>query len=539
MVYTFSMEDTPDVDENASGGKYGYRIGHSDGEYAIPDRVLNSTDDRKVRVITIGAGMSGILMAHLIQRAPGLRTDIRDVHAHAYTYSFALNADWPQYLSGSDDIFRYLSRVVDCFELRKFMRFNSVVQSCVWDDDDGIWNVEIKDALSGETYPDDVEGLENYKGKLFHTARWPDDYGPEQWKNDSVAVLGSGASAIQVVPAMQPYAKNIPCLCIKAMSTASTEQKMARKRFEERMREFITNDKLYNLLLPNFAVGCRRLTPGDPFMRAVQEPNVVLHKGAVTKVSASTVISSNGDKVEVDAIICATGFDVSYVPHYKMQGRNGVSLQDKWAKIPEGYMGLAVPDMPNYFIFQGPTLPVSNGSVLGPLQAVGAYIVQMIQKMQREHIHSFDPRQDVTNAFNHHAQTWIKGTAWADPNCRSWYRNPETGRVNAVWPGSSLHYAAMIETPRYEDCYIKHSNLHNMFAFMGQGFSKNQVLQNGDLSPYITKEGIEKKFYSFAPFPDEEKRVTQRKYKVNDGPKANPVQAPNVIGVAKANGVGH
>ena len=328
-------------------------------------------------------------------------------------------------------------------------------------------------------------------------------------------------------------------LGIKAMSTASAEQKMVRKRFEERMREFITNDKLYNLLLPNFAVGCRRLTPGDPFMRAVQEPNVILHKGAVTKVSGSTVISSNGDEVEVDTIICATGFDVSYVPHYKMQGRNGVSLQDKWAKIPEGYMGLAVPGMPNYFLFQGPTFPVSNGSVLGPLQAVGDYIVQMIQKMQREHIHSFDPRQDVTNAFNHHAQTWIKGTAWADPNCRSWYRNPETGRVNAVWPGSSLHYAAMIETPRYEDYNIKHSNLHNMFAFMGLGFSKNQVLQNGDLSPYITKEGIEKKFYSFAPFPDEEARVTQRKYKVNDGPKANPVQAPNVNGVAKANGVGH
>ena len=121
------------------------------------------------------------------------------------------------------------------------MRFNSVVQSCVWDDDDGIWNVEIKDALSGEIvrdschillgangllnaykYPDDVEGLENYKGKLFHTARWPDDYGPEQWKNDSVAVLGSGASAIQVVPAMQPYAKNIPCLYTHAHLVCGT-----------------------------------------------------------------------------------------------------------------------------------------------------------------------------------------------------------------------------------------------------------------------------------------------------------------------------
>lgn len=106
-----------------------------------------------------------------------------------------------------------------------------------------------------------------------------------------------------------------------------------------------------------------------------------------------------------------------------------VLLQDKWAKIPEGYMGLAVPEMPNYFVFQGPTFPVSNGSVMGPLQAVGAYIVQIIQKMQRERIHSFAPKQNVTDAFNHHAQTWLKPTCWTDPACRSWYKNNETGRV--------------------------------------------------------------------------------------------------------------
>lgn len=148
--------------------------------------------------------------------------------SHAYTYSFALNADWPQYLSGSDDIFRYLLRVVDCFDLRKFMRFNSVVQRCEWNEEEGQWHVEIRDALSGETihdtchillgangllndwkFPEEVEGLHDFKGKLFHTARWPEEYGPEQWANDRVAVLGSGASAIQVVPSMQKHARHM------------------------------------------------------------------------------------------------------------------------------------------------------------------------------------------------------------------------------------------------------------------------------------------------------------------------------------------
>ena len=157
-------------------------------------------------------------------------------------------------------------------------------------------------------------------------------------------------------------------------------------------------------------------------MKAVQQPNITVHKAAVSRVSGNKVIASDGSEVEVDTIICATGFDVSYIPQYEVKGLNGVTLQEKWKKYPEGYMGLAVPDMPNYFVFQGPTFPVSNGSVMGPLQAVGTYIVQIVQKMQQEHVKSFTPNQEVADAFNQHAQTWYKGTCWAEQTCRSWYK---------------------------------------------------------------------------------------------------------------------
>lgn len=286
-----------------------------------------------------------------------------------------------------------------------------------------------------------------------------------------------------------------------------------------RMKEFIPDEKIYRQLLPDFALGCRRLTPGNPFMRAVQKSNVTLHRDAVAKVSGNKVIAYNGEEAEVDTIICATGFDVSYVPAFPMRGRNGVLLSDKWSKIPEGYMGLACPDMPNYYMFQGPTFPVANGSVMGALQAVGDYIVKIIYKMQREQIHSLDPKQEVADAFNAHAQAWHNGSCWAERGCRSWYKNNETGRVNAVWPGSSLHYIEMIESPRYEDYNIKYENLHNMFAFMGLGFTQNQMKENGDLSPYLNKETLEHKFYSFKDSPDMEERVKTRKHKVNDGPR--------------------
>lgn len=288
MVVQVRLNEGDVVDENAAGGKYGYRIGHTLGNYSVPDRVLNSVDDRPVKVITIGAGVSGILMAHLLQRnsknvkhviyekngdvrvckllscdkvLTTLTLDWRDlaggmtpanatgrnypllltvrfqnrypgcacdVPSHAYTFAFALNADWPAYLSNSEDIFRYLTRVVECFDLRRYMRFNSPVQSCEWLEKEGKWRVTIKDAKSGAVFhdecdilvgangllnswkwPEEVKGLHEFSGKLVHTARWPDEYTADQWKNERVAVLGSGASAIQVVPTMQTEVKHM------------------------------------------------------------------------------------------------------------------------------------------------------------------------------------------------------------------------------------------------------------------------------------------------------------------------------------------
>ena len=170
---------------------------------------------------------------------------------------------------------------------------------------------------------------------------------------------------------------------------------------------------------------------------------------------------------------------------------------------------------------------------------MGEYIVKMIYKMQRERIHSVEPRKDVTDAFNAHAQAWHASSCWSERACRSWYKNNETGRVNAVWPGSSLHYIEMVESPRYEDYNIKYENPHNMFAFMGLGFTHNQVKENGDLSPYINKDALEHKFYSFKPLPEEEERVRTRKFKVNEGPTKDNAKTNGVNGVKPINGNAH
>lgn len=257
------------------------------------------------------------------------------------------------------------------------------------------------------------------------------------------------------------------------------------------MAEFIKDRRLLEGFTPEWGVGCRRVTPGDPYMLAIQEPNVDVHFTAVESVSENGVIGEDGKEREVDTIVCATGFDVTYRPHFPIIGQNDVSLSDKWKTVPEGYLGLAIPDFPNLIWYVGPNFPVENGSFSAPVMAVSEYVVKFIRKIQTENIRSIAPRQDVTDEFNEHCQEWVRHTVWTE-DCRSWYRNNETGRVNAVWPGSSLHYIEAIENPRYEDFEIEYlgASERNRWAYLGLGNCRAQV-ENKDVSPYFNVDNID------------------------------------------------
>lgn len=216
-----------------------------------------------------------------------------------------------------------------------------------------------------------------------------------------------------------------------------------------------------------------------------------VHFTGVDKITPSGVVGSDGIERQVDTIVCATGFDVSYRPRFPIIGRNNVSLADKWGVCPEGYLGLGIPDFPNFLTFIGPNWPVENGSVMGPLMYVSYYALQMIRKLQTEYVHSAAPKQDVTDDFNSHCQEWVRHTVWTE-DCRSWYKNNETGRVNAVWPGSSLHYIEAIKNVRWEDYELKYTaeGRKNRFAYLGMGTTE-ALVKKEDPSPYLSVEGID------------------------------------------------
>jgi len=321
--------------------------------------------------------------------------------------------------------------------------------------------------LNNPKWPD-IPGLQDkFKGRVMHTAQWPDDYQKEQWQHDRVAVIGSGASSVQTVPGLQPFAKHIdvfvrtgvwfgvmagnsgtqskeygpderdefrrnPAALVAhakaiegevngtwgAFYNGSMGQKMASQFFRKRMASIIKDERLLQGFTPTFGFGCRRITPGDPYMEAIQKENVDVHFTPVVSCTEECVVGGDGVERKVDTIVCATGFDNTFKPRFSLVGKNGLELSDKWKLCPESYLGLAVPDMPNYIMFLGPTWPIQNGSVMAPLYSVSDYTVQLIKKMQNENIRSWVPRQETTDLFNEHVQEWVKHTVYSD-NCNS------------------------------------------------------------------------------------------------------------------------
>jgi hypothetical protein len=252
-------------------------------------------------------------------------------------------------------------------------------------------------------------------------------------------------------------------------------------------------------------------------MMAIQEPNIDVHFTPVVKITEDGVIGEDGIERKCDTVVCATGFDVTYRPRFPLVGRNGVDLADKWKECPEAYLGVAIPDIPNLITFIGPSWPVENGSVMGPLNKVADYALNCIRKLQIENLHSFAPLQSRTDSFNAHVQTWIKKTVWTE-DCRSWYKNNETGRVNAVWPGSSLHYMKAIKSPRWEDMDMRwhgSKEFGNEWAWLGTG-STVEIAGGLDVSPYLNVREIDPMWLDAIGYKGNHKEVVR---KAEDKPK--------------------
>ncbi|CCT66582.1 related to monooxigenase [Fusarium fujikuroi] len=543
----------------------------------VPMREGPSFQPRKLKVVCIGAGYAGLMLSYqykhgdspldqfidlkiydknddvggtwLVNKYPGVACD---VPAHIYTFPFEPNPSWSQFYATGPEIWSYIKNTSDKYKLQEPVILNSEVISSVWDDGAGKWHLEIQHGQSREitheeadlvinatgflskwTWPR-IPGLERFKGKLAHTAAWDTSL---DWSGKTVAIIGNGSSAVQVLPQMQPTAARIvnyarsPLWISSAFASEFTpegknftytdeeiqafkddkemffqlrhsiehsfnkffkvsikdspEQQAAFQLFKSKMEEALNHDPdLCARLIPTFQVGCRRLSPGENYLQALQQDNVTLQNEAIQEIVEGGIRSLTKTE-EFDIIVCATGFDVSFVPGFKVVGQNGISLAEQWKDAPEAYFGVFAANMPNFFTINGPNTPLAHGSLLAVMSFTVDYIARWVRKISTQNIKSVQVRQDALDDFNVYTQELMKKTVWTG-DCRSWFKKGKAdGRVTAMYPGSVIHYKEILDEFRTEDFVFTYTG-GNRFQFMGNGLTFREK-NDGDLAWYMRR----------------------------------------------------
>ncbi|RGP81373.1 hypothetical protein FLONG3_517 [Fusarium longipes] len=387
--------------------------------------------------------------------------------------------------------------------------------------------------LSKWTWPT-IPGLDKFGGNLVHTAAWDTNL---DWSGKRVAIIGNGSSAVQLLPEMQsaaaqivnyvrsplwiasafaseftPEGKNFTYTeqeiqafkddpeklfelrhniehsfnkLFRVLTKDSPEQLGAFQHFKAKMEEALNHDPyLCAKLIPTFQVGCRRLSPGESYLQALQEENVMLEFDPIQEVFEDGIRSLSKTE-DFDIIVCATGFDVSFRPGWKVVGKNGISLADQWRDVPEAYFGVFTANMPNFLTINGPNTPLAHGSLLAVMSFTVDYISRWIRKISTQNIKSVQVRQDALDDFNVYTQELLKKTVFTG-DCRSWFKNGKVdGRVTAMYPGSVIHYKEMLDEFRTEDFTYEYT-AKNRFQFMGNGMTFREK-NDEDLAWYMRK----------------------------------------------------
>ncbi|KIW38523.1 uncharacterized protein PV06_09479 [Exophiala oligosperma] len=386
-----------------------------------------------------------------------------------------------------------------------------------------------------------IPGFEKFKGHKCHSADWHQGY---DYSNKTIGVIGNGSSGVQIIPQLADlpgtkvicfqkssnyvYTPFAPATLLgrddqsgnpayteedkrkfredpefhrdyrqkithtinagfKRFIKGSPENKQITEDAREQMRQKLHNDPfLCEKLIPEWGLACRRITPAEGYLEALQKPNVELVVQGVVSADEDSITSADGRTFKVDVIACATGFDVSWKPSWHMIGRNGVDLRQEWDADPRAYLSIAAADMPNYFMFLGPNAVVTHGSLIESINWSANYFLKWIRKMAEEDIETIVPRRDVVDELIEYEDAVHQTFVWAD-NCRSWFkRNTIHGRNVAGFGGSALLFRQVLEDLRPEDFEIKYRS-KNRWSFLGNGFTRFELDTRNNLAWYIEK----------------------------------------------------
>jgi cation diffusion facilitator CzcD-associated flavoprotein CzcO len=459
------------------------------------------------RVAIVGAGFAGLGMAIRLRQEgvddfvvfeknsdvggtwwdnsyPGCQCD---VPSHLYSFSFALNPEWSRTYSSQPEIWAYLRRCAEEFGVLSHVRFDTAVVDASWDADAGRWNVETpagnwtadvlvagNGALSEPSVPD-VPGLEHFEGPAFHSARWDDAH---ELAGQRVAVIGTGASAIQIVPKIQPEVgqlhlfqrtpawvlphtdrpvtdveravyRRLPVaqrlvralvywsreLVAVGMTKRPSLLRPVRRMAERHLRKQVNDRELRRKLTPRYSPGCKRLLLSDDFYPSLNAGNVEVVTDAIREVRANSIVTDDGTEREVDAIVLATGFHVTDNPVMdRLRGRDGRSLAEAWrAGGAQAYLGTTVPGFPNLFLLAGPNTGIGHTSLVFMIESQIAYVLGALREIAARGATSVEVQREPFEEYNADVQRKMGRTVWNMGGCASWYLDAE-GRNSTLWP---------------------------------------------------------------------------------------------------------
>lgn len=470
----------------------------------------------KPRVVIVGAGFGGIaatieLQRHgfdeitLLDRAPELGGTWHyndypgaacDVPSHLYSFSYEQRDDWSRLCSSQAEILSYLQAVARKYGVDRRLLSEVEVASCSWDDERRVWTTRAADGrewqsealiiatgqLHRKAHPR-IEGIDSFEGRAFHSAEWDHDY---ELSGKSVAVVGTGASAVQFVPEIAPRVASLKVFqrsgnwflprknhaypwFLRALFKRVPGLQAARRRFVfnygESLTLMIRHPRTWGLIgrlrstlfmrwqlrdpevrrkaWPDYTFGCKRVLFSSHFLPALQRDDVELITAPITAVTPTGVRTGDGREHPVDCIIWGTGFRTTrFMFPMEISGSGGRTLSEEWAGGAHAHLGMAVPGFPSLFVMYGPNTNTSGGSIVFYLERQAAYIRQALTRVWERGADAIAVKPEVEAASDRAVQQRFTGTAWTQ--CDSWYRD-ESGRIVTNWPGYMREYEELTE----------------------------------------------------------------------------------------------
>ncbi|KAH6984737.1 hypothetical protein BKA56DRAFT_481176 [Ilyonectria sp. MPI-CAGE-AT-0026] len=387
-----------------------------------------------------------------------------------------------------------------------------------------------------------IPGIDMFEGEKMHSAQWNQSY---DFQGKKIGIIGGGSSAIQIVPRLQAIEGTTLSCFVRSKTWVSNrfgdfimnqmgwdkndltigEERV--KQFEDEdyylkfrklieadgnlvhessirgssmQKEFVktftdtTKERLASRpdlttsFMPEFGLGCRRLTPGPGYLEAMTQDNVELIKTGIASINKKGLKLQDGRQVDVDVLACATGFTTTSIPPFKVVGKNGQTLQQRFTPFPETYLTITVDNFPNYFIMLGPNAGIGAGSLTVLIEAQGDYIIKCLRKLQKEDYAWMMPKTARVKDFSDYVGDYFKKTVYME-DCQSWYKTAGGNRISALWPGSILHAMEAWRSPRWED-FEYGSTESNQLRWLGNGWSIC-LKGEGDPSFYLNPDVVD------------------------------------------------